>query len=115
MNGTKGKSSDEASELRKALLDAVDDGLLALGESVRNVMYHHVKRKRSLRREEIPERLEAFHEVLDTSLGAGARVIERLVAEKLYSRLDLKFVAHESWTLVNYVDNAKKDNGDGET
>lgn len=43
MNGTKRKSFDEASELRKALLDAVDDGLLAFGESVRSVMYHHVE------------------------------------------------------------------------
>jgi hypothetical protein len=50
MNGTKGKSSDEASKLRKALLDAVDDGLLAFGESVRSVIYHHVERKRRSQR-----------------------------------------------------------------
>ena len=70
---------------------------------------HHVERKRSLRREEIPERLEAFHEVLESSLGAGVRVVERQIAEKLYGRLGLKFIGRESWTLVNYVDDAKKD------
>jgi len=42
-------------------------------------------------------------------LGAGVRVVERQIAEKLYGRLGLKFIGRESWTLVNYVDDAKKD------
>lgn len=40
--------------------------------------------------------------------GAGAKVITRLIAKKLYNKLGFDFKGHEDWTLVNYVDHAKK-------
>lgn len=102
---------DEATKFRKALLEATDSGLQVLGESVRYVIYHHVERNSSLRREEIPERLKDFHKALESLFGAGARVIERIVADRLYGKLGLKFEEHEGWTLVDYVNNAKRAKG----
>jgi len=99
---------NKADAFRKALLEAVDSGLQVLGESVRNVIYHHVGQSASLRLEEIPEKLEEFHRALESIFGAGALVIEKLIAGKLYSHLDLKFEEHENWTLIDYVKDAKK-------
>jgi len=74
-------------------------------------VYHHVGQSASLRLEEIPERLEDFHRALESLFGAGALVIEKLIASKLYSHLDLRFEEHENWTLIDYVKDAKKAKG----
>jgi len=105
------KTSYESITFRKALLEAVDSGLQVLGESVSYVIYHHVERNSSLRREEIPDRLEDFHKGLESRFGAGARVIERIIADRLYSKLGLKFEELEGQTLVDYVNGAKKVKG----
>lgn len=99
---------DEATMFREALLGAVDKGLLILGESSRHAIYYHVERSHQVRREEIPERLEAFNKALRGIFGEGAKIIEKIIARNLYSRLALRFEEHENWTIANYVDNAKK-------
>lgn len=86
---------------------AIDEGLLVLGESVRDSLYYHIGRSH-VRREEIPSKIGSFHDALEDLLGAGAKVVERLVAERLCDRLRLDFVVHDDWTLVDYVDHAKR-------
>ena len=93
---------------REVLLQAIDDGLLVPGEIVRAAIYDRVERSYQLRREEIPENLELFHKALGDLLAAGSEVLERLIAKNLYRRLDLNFNQHENWTLLDYVDEAKK-------
>jgi len=93
---------------REVLLQAIDDGLLVPGEIARAAIYDRVERSYQLRREEIPEKLELFHKALRDLLAAGGEVLERLIAKNLYRRLDLNFNQHENWTLLDYVDEAKK-------
>ncbi len=93
---------------REVLLQAIDDGLLVPGEIVRAAIYDRVERSYQIRREEIPEKLELFHKALRDLLAAGGEVLERLIAKSLYRRLDLNFTQHENWTLLDYVDEAKK-------
>jgi len=90
-----------------ALLDAVDYGLLALGEIVRATIYDRIEESYQVRREEIPEKLDTFHKALQELLGRGAEVMRRLIAKNLYNTLNLKFAENENWTLVDYVQNAK--------
>jgi len=90
-----------------ALLDAVDYGLLALGEIVRATIYHRIEESYHVRREEIPEKLDTFHKALQELLGGGAEVVRRLIAKNLYNTLNLRFAENENWTLVDYVQNAK--------
>jgi hypothetical protein len=82
-----------------------------LGESVRQSIYHHIERKCEVKRDQIHERIEDFHRALERIFGAGTRVVERLIAKNLYSRLNLNFEEHEDWTLVDYVNHAKKEFG----
>jgi len=100
-------SESRAAFTRRAVLDAVDHGLLALGSVVRETIYWRIEESHQVKREEIPEKLDSFHKALQQLLGRGAGVISYLIAKNLYTRLDLKFTQHENWTLVDYVHNAK--------
>ncbi len=93
-------------ELAAALLDAVDESLLVPGEIVRTTMYERVERSYQVRREEIPENLEMFHQALEDLLGASSSVMEKLIAKNLYRFLELQFTERGNWTLVNYVNHA---------
>jgi hypothetical protein len=98
----------QRAELWKALLEAVDQGLLVPGEIVRAAIYDRIEKTYGLKREEIPEKLEVFHRALEDLLGRSAEVMERLIAKSLYSRLGLDFTKHDSWTLLDYVNHAKR-------
>lgn len=106
------KDSKKASDrLDSAVQEAVHEGLLVLGEIVRTAIYNYFETRYQIKREEIPRRLEAFHKALMGIIGAGAKIIEKLIAKRLYSRLGLSFIEHEDWTLVEYVEDAKKHMG----
>jgi hypothetical protein len=98
----------DSAAFRDVLLQSIDDALLVPGEIVRAAIYDRVERSYQLKREEIPEKLELFHKALRDLLAAGGEVLERLIAKNLYRRLDLNFNQHENWTLLDYVDEAKK-------
>ncbi len=102
-----GKITDKKN-FKGIVLQAVDEGLMVLGNTVRHALYYHAERIYHVKREEVPDRLAAFHEALSSLLGAGARIVERCIAQNLYNKLGLEFEEHEGWTLVDYVNHAKK-------
>jgi hypothetical protein len=97
----------EHAEFRQILLEAVDCGLMVLGEIVRQAIYERIEKDHELKRAEIPERLEAFHKALGSVLGVSAKTVERLIAKNLCQRLGLNFTPRPEWTLIEYVDHAK--------
>jgi hypothetical protein len=90
------------------LVLAVDEALLVPGEIVRTAIYERIERSYQLRREEIPDKLETFHLALEDLLGKSAKVMEKLIAKSLYRRLKLNFTQHDGWTLLDYVNHARK-------
>jgi len=94
-----------------AVLEAVDYGLSVLGETGRQTVYSFVKMKYQVKREEIPKRLDVFCRASGGLFGAGATVVNKMIAKRLYSRLGLSFIEHEDWTLVEYIEDAKKHMG----
>jgi hypothetical protein len=98
----------EPAGFRKAILEAVDYGLMVLGEIVRQAIYERIEKDHGLKRTEIPERLEAFHKALVSMLGVSAKTVERLIARTLYERLGLNFTPRPEWTLIEYVDHARE-------
>ena len=87
---------------------AVDEALLVPGEIVRTATYERIERSYQLRREEIPDHLETFHRALQDLLGAGGKVMGKMIPNNLYSILESKFPEHEGWTLLDYVNYARK-------
>lgn len=79
----------ESARLSDTLLQATDHGLLALGEIASESVYNRIEKTHGVRREEIPQKLDIFHKALVDLLGAGASVVEKLIAKNLYSRLGL--------------------------
>ncbi|MEM3595279.1 MAG: hypothetical protein QXL25_01650 [Candidatus Bathyarchaeia archaeon] len=71
-------------------------------------MYSHVERNHHIKREDLPENLEILHNILKGVLGAGVMVLERVIAKNLYERLNLNFVDHEDWALIDYVKDAEQ-------
>jgi hypothetical protein len=98
-------------ELEETLLQAVDEALVIPGEIVRMAIYERIERSYQLRREEIPEKLETFRRALQELLGAGGKVMEKLIVRNLYRRLGLSFEKNEVWALVDYVNHAKESAG----
>ncbi len=95
-------------EFNRALLEAVDEGLLALGESVRQAIYWHLENKYFIKREEIPDKPEKFNEALKTMIGEGANVLLKLMVKRLYNKLGLNFEEKPNWSFKDYVEYAKK-------
>jgi hypothetical protein len=96
------------------LLEAVDHALLVLGETARQAIYDCIESSYQIRREEIPEKLEALHGALTDLLGRGGNMIESVAAENLYRTLHLTFELNEDWALVDYVNQAKRTKSVGE-
>lgn len=95
---------NDLTRLQKALLESVDEGFLSLGETVREALYQFIHIKYQLRREEIPDHLETFHQALQ-NLDAGVKIMEKLIAKNLCTRLGLNFTERADWTLIDYVNN----------
>jgi len=91
----------------KVLIEAVDDGLLILGESARKAIYYHLEKEHSLKREEVLENLEVFAKGLEDMFGAGALVIEKSILANLHSKLGLKFEERKNCRFIDYLKKAK--------
>lgn len=73
------------------------------GETGTSVIYDYLQKALSLRQEEIPKKLEAFAEGLDRFLSSGARVVEKVILDDLYSDFGREFQFKEDYTFVDYV------------
>jgi len=71
-------------------------------------MYWHLENRFSLKRDEIPDRPGVFAEALRDMLGAGADVLLRIMAKRLYEELGLAFEERPGWGFADYVENAKE-------
>lgn len=92
---------------KELLLRAVEDGLLVLGETPREVIYYYLKTKFKLKREDIPEEAEQFDRALNSIFGPGAEIIEGYIVKDLYQRLRLNFEEKEDFGFVDYLKQAQ--------
>ena len=92
----------------KNLLEAVDYGLLSLGENPRRAIYFHLKKSFQLQRKSIPKETDEFSQALNIIFGPGAEIIEQYILKELYQRLELDFEEKEGCTFADYVREAKK-------
>ncbi len=74
----------------KALLEAIDETFNILGEPAAKAIYDHLEGSFSLRKEEIPERLDDFDIGLKKIFGEGARFFELQISQHLRDKLVVK-------------------------
>jgi len=93
-------------QLRQAVLEAVNEGLLILGESSRKAIYFHLQNIVALKMEDIPENLETFKEGLDRMFGKGAETIEKSIIRTLHAKLGIEYKEEECSEFVECVHRA---------
>lgn len=91
----------------KALVEAVDEGLLALGESGREVVYFHLKHYYGFTKEDVPSNPQILVRCLEKIFGLGARVVERDIVKSLYRKLGLKYVEKKNFDFMEFLNEAK--------
>ena len=93
----------------KLLLNAIDEALTSLGESVKQSIYFHIANKFCIARNDIPESLQDFQGGLEKIFGDGAQFIEILIMKNLHSSLGLPLkMENEQLEFLKYVDAAKQ-------
>ncbi len=92
----------------KLLLKIIDEELKHIfGEAATSIIYNHLEVNHSLKREEIPEKLEGFTRGLEEFLGSGAQVAEKMTLQKLSSCSGVQCKVKEDYSFVDYVTEIK--------
>ena len=89
--------------LNKALIDAVDSGLLVLGENSRMAIYFHLDKTFKIKREEIAIKFGEFKKALENIFGPGAEIIKAVIVKEFRAKLDLDFEEEEDFELTSYI------------
>lgn len=96
--------------LNKSVIEAVDSGLLALGENSRKAIYFHLEKTFNIKKEEIASRFEEFKEALEDIFGPGAELIESSIMRELQTALDRE--EKEGFELATSVDGLQEIHGE---
>jgi len=91
------------------LLEAIDEALSSLGESVKQAIYFHIQNK-FVTRNDIPTRIQDFQGGLEKIFGAGAQFIEILIMKNLHAKIGITLTIETDNPLefINYVNAAKQ-------
>lgn len=71
------------------LLESVDETLSSLGVSSKKAIYYHLKKSYTLDKQEIPYKIDAFSQALETIFGFGANSLEVLILQKLNRKIGM--------------------------
>lgn len=106
----KGAQKLKEATFEKVMLEAVDEALASLGESVRQAIYFHLEKKFKIAKNEIPNRIDDFAKGLEKIFGLGARFIEILIMKNLYGKIGepLKWEENKEFSFIGYVEAAKQ-------
>ena len=97
-------------DFEKLLLEAVDEGLFSLGESSRRAIYFHLKENFSIKKQEIPHKIEVFADSIVKIFGPGADFLKILIMKHLHEKIGGIFELHEStdFAFTEYVTAARR-------
>ena len=103
------KREKEVRSLDNLLLDAVDETLRHIfKEEGAKVIFSFLENKCHLKREEIGEKAEDFSAGLDWLLSSARPMVEKLILENLYSKLELRFEEKEGHDFSDYIKELKE-------
>jgi len=94
--------------LRKILLEAVEEGLSSLGDSPKQAIFFHLETSFEISKDNIPTNLTEFSKALEKIFGPGSLYLEKLIVKRLYEKLGLEFQEAENWDFLKYIDNTRE-------
>jgi hypothetical protein len=77
-------------EFNRLLLEAVDEGFSAIGESSKQAIYYHLETGFRIKKNEIPQKIDAFADAIEKIFGLGANFLEILIMKFLYEKVKRK-------------------------
>jgi hypothetical protein len=89
--------------LDQPLIDSIDAALSALGPSTRDSILLYLRKKYSISIEDIPQRMDEFLHALNSLLGYGARVIEKLTIARLIETGEIPLAEARGRSLADIV------------
>lgn len=94
----------------KLLLEAVDEALASLGDSVKQAVYFHLEKSFGIKKEDVPNRIGDFAQVVENIFGPGASYLESSIMKRLYEKVRVVFEWGESkpFGFADYIAEAKK-------
>ena len=97
-------------DFNATLCSAIDETVVeVLGDGVLVALYSVLEHRYAITRDELAYRTDTLFQVLETTFGLrGAKTVGSRIAQKLYRKLELPFHDRESYTLVDYVEDAKE-------
>jgi hypothetical protein len=96
------------SEFDRILLEAVDDALSSLSDSVKQMVYFHLERSFHIKREDIPCKFEEFTRAIESIFGVGADWIEVLIMKRIHKKVGGVYSITQRFGLTEYVVEAKR-------
>jgi hypothetical protein len=99
---------EELKGFDKIIMEAIEEGLAVLGKSGKQTVYFHLENNCSIKKQEIPQKLEAFAKGLENMFGVGAIVLENLIIRSLYSKLGIEYEEIKDYEFIDYLKHAKK-------
>lgn len=92
------------------LIEAIDEALSSLGESVKQAIYFHLQNQFHLFKDEIPRRIKDFAKGIETMFGPGSKFIEILVMKKLYNKIGgfIQWDEGKEFTFTEYIEAARR-------
>jgi len=101
--------SEKKKKLNKVIVNTVDEELKKIfGETATLVIYGYLEDNLSLKRENIPEKIELFSQGLDKFFGSGAYMLEKTILTNLYSSFGFTYEEKKGYSFVDYVNELKK-------
>ena len=109
-----------AQQFRELLIESIDEALASLGEPVKNTLYQHLNDDFKITKNNIPERMEEFSDLLHKVFGLGASRLEVRFIKNLNAKLNAAESNKESdlgsskWIVMEmsftqYVSDAQKE------
>ncbi len=93
-------------DFKKLLLEAVDETLSSLGDSSKQSIYFHLEKSFTIKKHDIPNKVEEFTDAIEKIFGNGAKTLEIQIIKHLYEKVghDFKYFPEKSELLfTDYV------------
>ena len=95
--------------LNDLILNIIENILLDIfGKKSLNSILLIMKKNYSLEWKDIPNRIEVFAKALHKIIGKGSVIIENLIIENLYLKLDLTFKWKKDYKFTDYINELRK-------
>jgi hypothetical protein len=97
-------------EFDRLLLEAIDEGFSAIGESSKQAIYYHLENGFKIPRQEIPKKIGEFEHAIERIFGLGANFLGILIMKLLYEKVNRKvqLQSQRDFKFTIYVQAAKR-------